>query len=284
MDNRLTKKRLNDHLSYDWWKYIALIAGCIFFWSLVFSIIEPRLASSKRLEIFFIVNRYYDGNSEKLMKGLKEYLTDEIVEINFQNYQPDQDVTLQVLQARLGVQEGDLYVFPFSEEENDLFGIYTDNGIFADFETLIDEALAFGDISFEDFKAQYGGRKKYKTEENLLKGWQACIRAKTEAQELQGYIDEYGQDESANGLFYKYARLNSGDKKIWGLNFNALTDKITNLDNQGLLYPNPADPQTGLRDPLNYVMGIVRFKEENMPLYYENLAVINYFIKTYYLD
>jgi hypothetical protein len=72
-------------------------------------------------------------------------------------------------------------------------------------------------------------------------------------------------------------------EKIWGINFNALTDKITKFDNKGFLYPNPADDNTGVRQPLNYAMGIVSFKDDNMPLYYENIAVINYFIETYYL-
>lgn len=303
MDIKLTKKRLNDHLSYDWWKYLAVIVASIFLWSLLFTMTAPRLASSKKLEIFFIVNGFSHDNSNKLRNGLREYLSDEFVEIHFNNYNPGDSVTAQVLTARLSVKEGDLYTFPFSNEPNiNTMGSYIDNGLFIDFESIIADAIEFGDsaLDFEGFKVQYQNSKEYNTEEKLQNGFEIYIntrqRAKAEALKLQGFIADYGADENTEtALFYKYSRfevykelypqenLTVQSEKIWGINFNALFDKITNFNQNGFMFPNPADITTGKREPFNYSLGIVSFKEENMPLYYENIAVINYFIETYYI-
>lgn len=301
MDIRITKKRLNDHLSYDWWKYIAVFIACIFFWSLVFTMAAPRLHASKKMELFFIVNGFSHENSNKFYNGLREYLNDEFVEFQLNNYVPNDNTTSQVLTARLSVQEGDLYAFPFAGNEDfskNTFGSYIDNGVFKDFLSIIEEAKAFGDniMSEDDFRQQNSGIKDYNTEEKMVAGYQVYqntrLRAKEQALKLEGYINDY----QAENLFVKYSRFSvynklypeeneivTQDEIIWGLNFNALEEKITDFNNNGFLYRNTVDSDTGIREPLNIAMGIVSFKNENMPLYYENLAVINYFIETYFL-
>ena len=37
MDNKITKKRINDHLEYDWYKYLLILVACIFLFYFVFS-------------------------------------------------------------------------------------------------------------------------------------------------------------------------------------------------------------------------------------------------------
>lgn len=308
MDIKLTKKRLNNHLSYDWWKYIAILVACIFLWSLLFTMTAPRLHNAKKMEIFFIVNGFSVENSDKLRNGLKEYLSDEFVEIHFNNYTPNDSTTAQVLSARVGVKEGDIYVFPYSQDLNgDVFGSYVDNSLFADFETIIAGAKEFSDITLEEFTEKYGKRKEYNTEETLQKAFDECKRASVEAVLLEGYINQYKDyvnevdtsmypEDTNNSLFYKYSRftihntlfpediIEGQQEKIWGLNFNPLCAKVSDFNDKGFMFLNTSDSTTGKKQPLNYVMGIVSFKEDNLPLYYENIAVINYFIQNYYLN
>lgn len=306
MDIKITKKRLNDHLSYDWWKYIAILLVCIFFWSLVFTVSAPRLAMSKKLEIFFITNNFRTDKSEDLRNGLKETLNSEFIEIQLNNYVPDDSTTSQVLTARLSINEGDLYAFPFADStvdeeqgySNNMFGNYVDYGIFADFETLINDAKQFYNDRITDidqFRVQYGDLKEYNTEEKLINGFdvymQTRLRANNEAIKLEGYINDY--KDNGDNLFYSYERftiysqlnpeenLDIEEEKIWGINFNAL-DRITDTNHGGFFYPYTTGNNESI--PLDIAMGIVSFKEDNMPLYYENLAVINYFIDNYYIE
>lgn len=302
MDLKITGKRLDNHLSYDWWKYFAILLASIFLWNLLFTMLSPRLASAKKMEIFFIVNGYsYDG-ADNLQKSLKDYLSGDITEFHLNNYTPDDQVTSQVLTAKVSVREGDLFVMPYSATPaNDMFGIYVDNRLFTDFETLIAGALEFGNnpMDYEEYKnfvrEKFRGDRQYNKEERIQKEYNiykdACDRAKEYAGKLQGYINDYADLETENPLFYKYKKFTSikslnpdvnvtiEDEKIWGLNFNALVN-ITNLTKGGFLNA----VKVGDRFlPLNYAMGITAFKEDNFPLYYENLAVINYLIENYYI-
>ncbi|MCI5838560.1 MAG: hypothetical protein MRZ91_05175 [Christensenellaceae bacterium] len=52
MDNRITKKRLSQLLSYDLWKIIALIVAGIFVWSLLFTTLGARLSEGQQLNIY----------------------------------------------------------------------------------------------------------------------------------------------------------------------------------------------------------------------------------------
>lgn len=113
-----------------------------------------------------------------------------------------------------------------------------------------------------------------------------------EAEKLERFIQMYGEAEG-EPLFLRYSRnlvtrelfpeenLSLGEEKIWGLNFNAFAENISDFNNYGFIYSG-VNPQTGSIYPIRYAMGFVSFKNENMPLYYENLAVINFFIETFY--
>jgi hypothetical protein len=297
MDLKITRKRLDNHFSYDWWKYLALLVASIFLWSLLFTMLAPRLHISKKFEIFFIVNGYSYEGGDNLRNDLRAYLSDEFVEFSFYNYTPDDHTTSEVLMARISVKEGDLYVMPYSESNSaNVFASYVDQHLFADLESLIQKATDFGDnvMSFEDFKQLHKKNREYNTAEKMQQGYDSykivCQRAKENAQKLQGYIDDYA-DLEENPLFFKYSRFtilselnpNQGitpqEEKIWGINLNALKN-ITNISEGGFL--NRVETENGFL-PLLYTMGITAFEEDNMPLYYENLAVINYMIENYYI-
>lgn len=309
MDTKITKKRLNDHLSYDWWKYLAILTASIFFWSLVFTMSSPRLAVSKKLEIFYIANGYNSENTNEIINRLKGNISEEIIEINFYNYFPDDSTTSQVLSTRIAVKEGDLYAFEYTtdpENNNSLGGSfvgYVDYGLLADFESLITAAKEFGNPdnikTYEKFKSE-NTNKKLNTEEKLLNEYNIYVtrltRAKQQAEKLEGYIASYPQ------LFISYAKYTVAiseqedggnytieETKHWGIDFNGFKidnkNYVNDLETIGFIQDTRGiDIVTGQSYPLQLAMGIVSFKEDNMPLYYENLAVINFFIEQYYIN
>lgn len=288
MDIRVTKKRLNDHLSYDWWKYIAILIACIFFWSLVFTMASPRLADGKKMEIYFIADGMDNDKVESFYAKLREKLNPEIIEITPFQHSPGESTTSQVLQARTGVKEGDLYVFTHSvEPKHNSFGGYVDNGLFVDFEKVIEDAIVWGnDIqSRESFVAD---NPKLKTEEKIEEEYNLYKirkqRAVDDAETLSGYITDNPE------LFTRYKRftvynessLNSQeypiqDEKIWGLDLSKLPG-LTDSKKGLFVLRRAAD---GTIMPFNYSMGITSFKDNNMPYYYENLTVVNFFIQEY---
>ena len=59
MDNKITKKRINDHLEYDWYKYLIIIIACIVLVVFVFS----QINSTRDYEdVQFFVSCYKSSN------------------------------------------------------------------------------------------------------------------------------------------------------------------------------------------------------------------------------
>ena len=52
MDNKITKKRLGQLLSYDLWKIILIIVAGIFFWSLLFTMFGDSLSEGQSLNVY----------------------------------------------------------------------------------------------------------------------------------------------------------------------------------------------------------------------------------------
>ena len=60
MDNKITKKRINDHLEYDWYKYLIIIIACIVLVVFVFS----QINSTRDYEdVQFFVSCYKSNNN-----------------------------------------------------------------------------------------------------------------------------------------------------------------------------------------------------------------------------
>jgi hypothetical protein len=74
MDNKITKNRLTQHLKYDWYKYLALVAVVIFLSIFLFDWIATTKAW-ERLDIFIVSNKFYD---DTLKDDVKKFLDDSL--------------------------------------------------------------------------------------------------------------------------------------------------------------------------------------------------------------
>jgi hypothetical protein len=300
MDINITKKRLNNHLSYDWWKYLAIVVAAVFFWSLVMTMIAPRLHYGKKLEVFlFLSNSYEAANAEKLHGNLLEaYKETDTIEVYLNHYAPDASGTSEIISTRMATQEGDFYAFGTSgDPASNLYGYYVDQGLYVDFDTLIADAKAYYDDrqTEETFRAENG--KKYNTDAKMLAAYAEYEaprkRANDYARRLEGYIYNDNRTRYAN-LFYRYARysvtnglpeeMSGGEKiteeeeKIWGLDLSAFTPDGTNsFVNSGKIGIFGGE--------LTAAIGMMggAFKEKNMPYFYDNILFITYLIETYYI-
>ncbi|HHW89540.1 MAG TPA: hypothetical protein GX745_01370 [Clostridiales bacterium] len=54
MDNEITRERLNNHLEYDWFKYILFILAAVFLWVFIYSMLD-KAKDYQKLDIFVTV-------------------------------------------------------------------------------------------------------------------------------------------------------------------------------------------------------------------------------------
>lgn len=139
MDTKITKKRLNDHLSYDWVKYVAIIVVTIFVFWLMYDIGATKPTSAQKLEIFVLNGTMNDDklarfeeNLEKRLngegprpvddRGYEVYHRDEVLEITvsntFGNYRDDSTVQQAVSVRMQGGQESDMILMDYNTFNN----------------------------------------------------------------------------------------------------------------------------------------------------------------------
>lgn len=131
MDAKITKKRLNEMLAYDWVKILLGIVGAIVVWSLIFTMTATKITPSQQ---FTVLN--YRGNvslsstkfgnlyEQAFQDGIYSY---EVIETN------TRDATLmsdgresELLEAALGTDEGDLLFLPGIGDEDTAYEDETD--------------------------------------------------------------------------------------------------------------------------------------------------------------
>lgn len=85
MDNKITKERLNNHLEYDWFKYILFILAAIFLWVFIYSVLD-KAKDYQKLDIFVTVP-FSDEKAQEFETDFIKYLNslgdDTIKEVNF---------------------------------------------------------------------------------------------------------------------------------------------------------------------------------------------------------
>lgn len=139
MDTKITKKRLNDHLSYDWVKYVAIIVVTIFVFWLMYDVGATKPTSAQKLEIFVLNGTMNDDKLPRFEEGLKIRLNgegprpvddrgyevfhkDEVLEIavsnTFGSYRDDSTVQQAVSVRMEGGQESDLILMDYNTFNN----------------------------------------------------------------------------------------------------------------------------------------------------------------------
>lgn len=307
MDLRITKKRVNDHLSYDWWKYLGILLVVVLVWNLIFTMSAPRLHKSKNMHIVFMTDYFNSSDTNAfnfLNTNLKKYLDEpysdierggyEEVNINYPMISADNAEESTKFNTWLQVSDGDFYAFSYSDEaKSNKFGAFIDNYYFISINQLIEEALVYSTQIYTDINLYSKDNPKIKAKD-LQKEFEKDKITKEnvalQTAKLQQYIVEYPE------LFYNYQRnstvlelnkdnprniegLEIEESKIWGLDISKLNNS-KNEEKNGFLTAIKADDS---QDTIKVAMAVTRFKKENMPFYYNNIAVINFFIEAYHL-
>ncbi len=162
MKTPLSKERLQNHLTYSWWKYalVAILSAAI--WSIIFTVTAYRPPEEKKI----VIGVYGFGNQEVanayMAQVQQEYLPDmEQMEVVYLT--PDELSGDMVLSIRVAARECDVYILPRQQ-----FQSYAGQSAFMALDEVLPEMVA-------DLQAK---------EISLSRGWRAI--ADTESKHLYG--------------------------------------------------------------------------------------------------
>ena len=115
MDAKITKKRLNTTLSYDWIKMVFLALAIILIWMFVFSATETKIMASQK---FCVINyrsnlklndSFYNAYQSDFERGVFSY---EVIEKGQTDIATQPDYTNTLLEARIAAAEADVIFLP----------------------------------------------------------------------------------------------------------------------------------------------------------------------------
>lgn len=161
MKTPITKKALQQHWAYHWWKYMVLVAGSILIWNMIYAATAYRPPADKKVNL-------YAMSSLGDQKGINDYLEDvrlrllpEMEEVSgIFLIQDDTYAPVQV-STYLMAGEGDVYLLP-----QKYFRDYAQNGAFVALEGTPAEKMA-GQLGIDATK---GYRREEDTGETHLFG------------------------------------------------------------------------------------------------------------------
>ena len=107
MKTPVTHERLQNHLTYSWWKYVLMMVLVIFFWSILFTTTRYRPPEEKKV----IVGVYGAGNQTALdayMEDARQLLLPDMEEMNTQFIMSDETWGSSVLMTRMTARECDI--------------------------------------------------------------------------------------------------------------------------------------------------------------------------------
>lgn len=240
MDNRLTKRRLSDFLSYEWIMIIVVIIAAIILWELVYTMTAVKLTSGQQFKY------YYDQNMSSLNDSeFYSIITDnddptfsyDVLSIGSEALSSEYNV----LNVRLSVYEGDVIFTDSVEEENgasraksiiDSERVYVMGDLLTDGVNYLAKFLKdeFKDVS--DVKSavfDYGNLDENKIRANFLERMKKDNRFRSDAQKEEGfslecerikkvcaelekfdYLMSVGEEK---GLFYRYTKYSQSFKE-----------------------------------------------------------------------
>lgn len=309
MDNKLTKKRLSDFLSYEWILVIIAAVAAIIVWELVYTVASVRLTVGQSFKYYFDESVSSLGNED-----LFNMLSDGVFSYDVKTLDSEAlTSSYNVLTTRLSVYEGDALFTDYTEKEDgtvrakeiiDTYG-YNYERLLSDAKEYLSGFLKNGKtnpLSYEDLdeskiEAHFNERTKKRVYKNSLKAGE--ISVEDEKERIKSLCEEVADFErllacETDGLFFRYTRyeqsVNASDdgesvyggvyekeksegreNAIYGLNVGALTGGKNNITK----YVKRA----GEADASEITLIIFDFKSQQEDLQYEAIAFINAIVR-----
>lgn len=276
MDLKLTKKRINEHLAYDWTKYLAVIFVCIFVVTLFYVVSARRMNDKEEFNVTL-----YGRFTGKLDPSYENYLAEITKEYDSEyvstvvNYYASRDDVYSEQAASAKIEATfkmapDVLILPVLDgligEDGNLKGTYFEEN----------NSLKYGAAFTFDFRVgkNYFIPVDEVIESELKKGNPAAIELKAM---LDAHPEFYynSQRVAANDEdpYHPYNQIgNNGEQSNFGINLNKLdVSKTSKLISDELLLAGEVAKEC------KYVVGIKRDSQSHA----EAICFLNWFVKQY---
>ena len=146
----ITRKKIRTHITYNFWKYILVIAAAIFGWDLLYSMTAYKSPEDKRIDLYIQSPLVTEQRAEAFFQPIweervpdMEVLDAIMLTSSTQDYYGSMQLTVYIM-----AQEGDIYMLSSSD-----FKSFASQGVFLDLQPAIDAGkLHVGDM---DLSAGY---------------------------------------------------------------------------------------------------------------------------------
>ena len=132
----INRKKIRTHITYNFWKYIMVIAAAVFGWDLLYSMTAYKSPEDKRIDLYIQSPLVTEQRVEAFFQPIwEERVPDmEVVDAvmltsSTQDYYGSMQLTVYIM-----AQEGDIYMLSSSD-----FKSFASQGVFLDLQPAIDE-------------------------------------------------------------------------------------------------------------------------------------------------
>lgn len=151
MDNKITRRRLYNFLSYEWIVMIVVAVACILAWNLIFTMTSVKLTIGQDFKFYYdeTIDSDSSGNLYTLFENEEDpkrtVFSYDLLKIGHEALHKEYNV----LKDRMSVQEGDILITDCTEPDDDA----TDKSVRA--KTIIDTYPTYDYISLKEDAEEY---------------------------------------------------------------------------------------------------------------------------------
>lgn len=306
MDSRITKKRLNDFLAYEWLLIVAIAIAVIVGWELIFGIFSVKLKVGEQFKCLYDYELEYQGSS-KLSNDLyeQEVFSPFILEWGTEELSNN----AELINARLGTQDADVMFTSSVKDEkgNNRVNDFIDHYLYPvySYEELLAKAKEYlGSFAVNEGVdvTEFSNLSAQKIEESFLVRYKKDNRFRTDEQKAQGVLEEKARLQNLceevkyfenaltvgkeRGIFYTYTRFEQLNR-IEGGHDDWVAEEVKNqafgLD-MGKLTGGEQVPQayaklSGTTDANGVVLIVFNFNDYQYDLQFESISFINMIIR-----
>lgn len=314
MDNKITKRRLSDMLSYDWIFILVVVVIACVAWSLIYTMAGVRLSVGQTFNIQY----YYSVNASK-----SKQLTSDLTDRNVFSYDViggvhaeavDEQYGAQILSARASTHEGDVMIIDNEPKTQEVtldgvktevtfsnFMAFVDGYPMYDMEQLLNDAEAYlaqfytgdalDDAKIEaHFDERMKGDNRYRKEDARREGVIAEIaRISALETEVAAFRSLFEQHKD---LFVSYSRytyryyLGEAKKeeiqapKYYGINLGYLAGYRGEKESVSSMFWLSGDTEE-TASAEHVVLTVYNYLQYQPDLQFEAISFINYLVRTY---
>ena len=134
----ITRKTIRTHITYNFWKYILVIAAAVFGWDLLYAMTAYKSPEDKRIDIYIQSPLVTEQRAEAFFQPIweervpdMEVIDSVILASSTQDYYGNMQLTVYIM-----AKEGDIYMMSSAD-----FKSFASQGIFLNLQPAIDEGL-----------------------------------------------------------------------------------------------------------------------------------------------